>query len=40
MTHANGDIYQGEWKDNMANGFGTFVDTNGAMYQGNWMNDQ
>jgi hypothetical protein len=26
MTHANGDIYQGEWKNDMANGFGTFVD--------------
>lgn len=39
MTHANGDIYQGEWKDDKANGVGTFVDTNGARYVGQWSND-
>ena len=40
MTHVNGDIYQGSWKDGKANGFGVFVDTNGSMYQGEWNNDQ
>jgi len=39
MTHANGDIYQGEWKQGKANGQGTFVDTNGSMYKGQWLND-
>lgn len=40
MTHVNGDIYQGEWKDGKANGYGVFVDTNGSMYEGEWLNDQ
>jgi hypothetical protein len=40
MTHANGDIYQGEWKEGKANGFGVYVDQNGSMYQGVWLNDQ
>jgi len=26
MTHSNGDIYQGEWKDGKACGNGVFVD--------------
>ena len=40
MTHQNGDIYQGEWRDGKANGFGVYVDTNGSMYRGEWLNDQ
>ncbi len=40
MTHANGDIYQGEWKDGKANGQGVFVDTNGSMYEGEWLDGQ
>jgi hypothetical protein len=40
MTHANGDIYQGEWRNGKANGFGIFVDTNGSMYEGQWLDDQ
>ena len=40
MTHANGDIYQGEWKGGKANGFGVFVDTHGSMYEGTWKDDQ
>ena len=39
MKHANGDIYQGEWKNGKANGEGVFVDTNGSMYKGQWLND-
>jgi hypothetical protein len=34
MTHANGDIYQGNWQNGKANGHGIFVDTNGSMYVG------
>ena len=40
MTHANGDIYFGEWTDGKANGQGVFVDTKGSMYDGEWRNDQ
>ena len=40
MTHANGDIFQGEWKDGKANGNGVFVDTSGSMYDGEWQDDQ
>lgn len=34
MTHSNGDIYQGEWKEGKANGFGVYIDTEGSMYRG------
>jgi len=40
MTHANGDIYQGEWKDGKANGEGVFVDSEGSMYKGGWLDDE
>lgn len=39
MTHANGDIYEGMWKDDKANGFGVFIDTNNARYEGEWVDD-
>lgn len=37
MTHANGDIYQGEWKDGKAEGTGIFYDKKGSMYNGEWF---
>ena len=40
MTHANGDVYEGMWRDDKANGQGVFVDTNNARYQGEWLDDQ
>ena len=39
MTHANGDVYQGLWRDGKAHGFGIFVDQQGSMYSGEWAND-
>ena len=39
MTHANGDIYEGQWRDDKANGNGVFVDANNAMYTGEWVDD-
>lgn len=41
MTHANGDIYEGNWKDDKANGYGIFIDlNNNAKYEGYWLDDQ
>ena len=39
MTQANGDIYQGDWARDMANGQGIFVDTTGSIYEGEWLDD-
>jgi hypothetical protein len=32
LFHADGDIYEGEWKDDKANGNGTYTHSNGARY--------
>lgn len=34
MTHADGDVYDGEWKNDKANGKGTYIHVNGAKYEG------
>lgn len=39
MTHANGNIYQGQWHDGKANGNGVFIDGNGSIYEGDWIDD-
>jgi len=40
MTHANGDVYEGQWLDDRANGFGIFIDVNSeAKYEGYWMDE-
>ena len=40
MFHADGDVYEGEWKDDKANGKGTYTHANGARYQGDWRDDK
>ena len=40
LIHADGDIYEGEWKDDKANGFGVYIHVNGAKYEGEWLNDK
>ena len=39
MTHSNGDIYEGGWSRDKANGYGIFIDVNGAKYEGYWLED-
>ena len=44
---ANGDKYNGEWKDDQKNGngtlhlkrIGTFIDHNGNKYEGDWIDN-
>ena len=39
MTHANGDVYEGIWRDDKAFGYGVFIDTNNSRFEGEWVND-
>ncbi len=40
FTHVDGDIYDGEWKDDKANGYGVYIHAKtGARYEGYWEND-
>lgn len=39
MSHANGDMYEGRWTDDKANGKGVFVDSANARYEGDWLDD-
>ena len=34
-----GDVYEGEWKDNLKHGQGTYTWSNGIKYVGEWKND-
>lgn len=40
MTHTDGDIYQGDWVNGKANGYGTFIDDEGSIYEGPWVDDK
>ena len=40
MNYFNGDRYDGEWKNNMRDGPGVFVNNDGDMYDGNWKSDK
>lgn len=39
FTHVDGDLYEGQWVNDKANGFGTYKHTNGAQYNGEWKDD-
>ena len=39
MKYSDGSYYEGEWKNNMYDGFGEFVWTNGDKYSGFWKED-
>ena len=34
MIHADGDVYDGEWLDDKAHGYGIYVHLDGATYEG------
>ena len=36
MTFANGDKYDGEWKDDNMHGYGLFTYPCGGKYEGQW----
>ena len=38
--NANGDKYEGQWKDGQANGLGTCVYANGDIYEGQFKDDK
>ncbi len=38
--HADGDVYEGEWVNDKADGKGTYSHANGAYYEGNWLDDK
>ena len=39
MIHEGGDIYEGEWLEDTAVGYGTYIHIDGAVYKGDWDND-
>ncbi len=45
LIHVDGDVYEGDWVDNKAEGKGLFINFSekygeGARYEGQWHNDQ
>jgi hypothetical protein len=39
-TYADGNIYEGEWKDDKRNGRGKYTKVNGNVYEGEWKDDK
>jgi hypothetical protein len=40
LINPNGSMYQGEWKDDLAHGFGEYFSMAGANYRGLWHRDK
>ncbi len=40
MEYANGDVYEGQWKNNLRNGKGKITFVNKSTYDGTWSKDQ
>ena len=34
-----GDVFEGDWKDDKANGYGVYNHGNGAKYEGYWKDN-
>ena len=39
VTYYNGDVYEGEWKDDKKNGQGIYRFSDGRVYEGEWKDD-
>ena len=39
MEFPSGEVYRGEWKDNLRNGWGIAKTPDGFEYNGQWVND-
>jgi len=39
FIHVDGDLYEGQWKNDKANGYGVYRHVNGACYEGMWRDD-
>ena len=37
--HVDGDVFDGEWYEDKAHGFGTYFNVNGSKYEGYWSDD-
>jgi hypothetical protein len=40
LIHADGDVYEGEWKEDKAHGKGKYIHMDGAEYDGDWIDDK
>ena len=40
LIHADGDVYDGYWKDDKAHGRGIYSHLDGARYEGSWCEDK
>ena len=40
LYHADGDLYEGDWLNDMAHGQGKYIHANGAEYEGSWFEDE
>lgn len=40
LTYANGDTYEGEWRNDSACGYGVLIYANGCRYEGGWLDDR
>ena len=40
MTFPNGDVYDGEWKDDKKQGQGKYTWASGDIYDGDWLDDK
>ena len=40
MIHADGDVYEGDWKDGKQHGKGTYKSADGGVYEWDWKDDK